>query len=219
MNRMRDFRDLLQGDSADGDLLGEIVGADLLGEMDGDLVGRAWGKFQAGRPLSAMETMQLRQLLRNQLQGSLQVRNSPPLLNRVPGVPQTTQSRAFLPFQTTGGAPVASFGPGTDQRVTFLSRPQRPIRLHRLVATKASSVSPDPTNAVITEFKVGQTSLLAGSGGVPLDMFRPEVMNSAFDGVSSGPGVDLVIEITLIGTIPAAQSQTVSIGAYADQLI
>ena len=72
---------------------------------------------------------------------------------------------------------------------------------------------------MITDIKVGQTSIMAGSGGMPLSMFRPEVMNSQFNGVSAGPGVEIILQIQMLGTIPATAQKTCTLGGYADQVV
>lgn len=244
-NRMQDLRDLLQGDAPErgrqhllgGDLLG-----DLLGEMDGDVEGDLLGELLGADPvnaargvwnkqrhpgmhhLSPQDIAFLRAMIARKRAQGLNVRQAPPLVNGLPGVPQTTQSRGFLPFFALGGAtPYGQVtGPVTNPTIIFQAQPQRPVRLHRLVGSRGytpAAAESDPTVPVITEIKVGQTSLFAGEGGIPLDMFKPEVMNSQFDGVSAGPGVSITITCQVYGTLVAGAKAQISLGAYADQVI
>lgn len=244
-NRMQDLRELLQGDAPahggrahllGGDLLGDLLG-EIDGEMDGDLLGDLVGDVQqaargqwkgrggnALQHLNPAEIHQLRLLLARKRQQMMNVRNAPPLMNGVPGVPQTTQSRGFLPFFSLGGGqPFVVLGSGSNQSFTFQSQPQRPVRLHRLVAavgyTPSVAGEANPTVGIITEIKVGQTSLFAGEGGIPLDMFAAQVMNSQFDGVSAGPGVAITVSGIAYGTIIATAALNITLGAYADQVI
>lgn len=254
--RMEDLRTLLQGDDVYGDLLGDTDGdlvGDLLGDMDGDLLG-AWTpgaaqmqqrvamKLQRGPAhLSPQESAWLRHhlvgnqkakraltaMIRNFEAGAIDVRGRPPLVNRTPGVPQTTESRAFLPFKSEGGSasgtPLLQFtSAGGSGLAAMVASPQRPCRLHNLIADqsyKPAAAEAEPGLVLIIGFLVGQTSMFAASGGIPLSMFASNVFNSQFSGVAAGPGITIELQMVYTGTLAVGAVKTVTLGAFADQVI
>lgn len=248
--RMEDLRTLLSGDREylGMDLMGDIEG-DLEGDLVGDLLGWSPGYGGQGNNTGRSALMKLRQngpahlnpsevawmrqnfgrmqAMVNQFQqGAVPVRNAPPLFNRVPGVPQTTQSRAFQPFVAQGGAnsgtPVLTFTSVVGTQGALVAMPQRPVRLHNIVADvsyQPAVAEADPTTTFVTAFLIGQTSMFASSGGIPLSMFFAQVFNSTIQGVSAGPGVSIEINLNSIGSLVAGAAKRITIGAFADQII
>lgn len=94
--------------------------------------------------------------------------------------------------------------------ITFLARPQKPFRGERLVAIVSRSAG---ATAVIPtgELFVGTDLVQATAGGIPLETFGPNAFGVRMAWPQAEPGVEVRINVGIIGTIPAGESIAVSL--------
>lgn len=99
-------------------------------------------------------------------------------------------------------APVPSTAIGAGLTADIVFRPQRRMRIERLVLN--SSVTP-PT-ATINEIRIGARSMYANAGAVPIGVFGNTSTDTVLRGYTCDPGMD----VTLTVNVPGLAAETIT---------
>jgi hypothetical protein len=126
-----------------------------------------------------------------------------------PGVALPREAMLPLPLRASAGGGV--FTP-TLTSIIFSARPQKPFRAERVVAVVSRSV-PMAANPVLSGggLIIGTQPQTAEIGEVPLEVFAPGAFGVRLSMAQAEPGIDIVAQVNIQGTIPAGESIAVSI--------
>lgn len=175
----------------------DVLGDDLLGGDDG--------------VIGAEEVQRAAMVLRraaNQPGRAMALPARPGWRDRLaPGVPVPGKRLYALALTPSAGNGI--FLPALTA-IQFVARPQKPFRGERLIAIvsrSAGAVGVIP----LGELFVGTDLVQATAGGIPLETFVPSAFGVRMSWPQAEPGIEVRINGTLQGVIPAGESIAVSL--------
>lgn len=87
--------------------------------------------------------------------------------------------------------PVTVIPAGTTIQVNF--RPQRPIRIERLVLDGTVAAGGSIAGVFLTDILIGAEPQLVNSGGIPVTVFQPTAFGTSLRGNTAQPGIEVTL--------------------------
>lgn len=171
-----------------GEVLGEVLGIDTMGDLDGmATVGRRHRRRHHGHHLMQKPHWRMGQL--------------------APGVQSPREGMEPLVMTPSNATGVFS---ATVTNITYTARPQRPFRGERLLTqvirsgTTAAAAAPVATNGIFVGTALQQLTI----GALPLEFFTPTAFGVRLDLMPAEPGIDITMQTNLTAALTTTDTLT-----------